>query len=94
MQKIELSSPPAVSITGGGGGGGVQKQTSAIHYGTHVASGRRGGSLLLTARLCGESLIIVKCQCEISNQHETAALQETQNPNAQVSHMNFTRNFN
>lgn len=56
MQKIELSSQPAVSITEGWGGvgmggGAVQKQTSAIHYRTHVASGRRGGSLLLTARL-------------------------------------------
>lgn len=53
MQKIEPSSHPTVSITGRGGG--IQKQTSAIHYGSAFASGRWGGLLLLTAHRSEEN---------------------------------------
>lgn len=81
MQKIELSSRRTVSITPGcwgrggrGGWGGPEANLTAIHHGRSVASGRWAGLLLASSRSI-ESLIIVKCQCESTENSNVLSFQ-------------------
>lgn len=86
MQKIELSSRPTVSITEGWRGS-RSKPPQFITGPRRLRQMRRfaaDGSYV-----CRESLIIVKCQSEISNQHVRVQLLELQHPGVQVLHVNF-----
>lgn len=59
---------------GEGVGGGPEANLTAIHYGRSVASGRRAGLLLASSRSI-ESLIIVKCQCENTENSNAVSFQ-------------------
>lgn len=89
MQKIELSSHPTVSITEGWRGS-RSKPPQFITSLRRLRQMRRFAAVD-SSSLCRESVIIVKCQCEISNQHARVPLLELEHSDL---HLNFLKNFN
>lgn len=92
MQKIELSSRPTVSITEGWRGS--RGKPPRFITSPHRLRQMRRFAAVDSSSPCRELLIIVKCQCEISNRDVRVLLPESEHSDAQVLHMNFLKNFN